>query len=167
MFKSRRDLPKIPHLNPKILLGVLVFTLAQVCALAQTPIAPVANPCPRFAAGSVIHNPPSLFSYNGVLNVKFSYQSRIDSAGRTLFCFMTPSGLENPTLHVHPGDTVNVTVTNNTEATPVQMMVNSPNCGAAVMTGSSMNIHYHGTNTPPTCPSDALIKTLINSVQTF
>jgi FtsP/CotA-like multicopper oxidase with cupredoxin domain len=27
---------------------------------------------------------------------------------------MTPSGLENPTLHVKPGDTLSITVTNNT-----------------------------------------------------
>jgi FtsP/CotA-like multicopper oxidase with cupredoxin domain len=167
MINSRRDLPKFPHFNPKILLGLLVFTLAQICAFAQTPVAPVANPCPRFAAGSVIHNPPSLFSSNGVLNVRFSYQTRTDSAGRTLFCFMTPNGTENPTLYVRPGDTLNVTVTNNTPATAIQMMVNSPNCGASAMTGSSMNIHYHGTNTAPTCHSDEVIKTLINSGQTF
>ena len=32
---------------------------------------------------------------------------------------------------------------------------------------SSVNIHYHGTNTSPTCHSDEVIKTLINSGQTF
>jgi FtsP/CotA-like multicopper oxidase with cupredoxin domain len=173
MINSRRDLPKIPHLTPKILLGVVaVFILAQVVlpqisAFAQTPVAPVANPCPRPAAGGVVHNPTSLFSDDGVLNVQFSYQTRKDSDGRTLFCFMTPNGIQNPTLHVHPGDMLNVTVTNNTPATPVQMVVTGPNCGASVMTGSSLNIHYHGTNTPPTCHADEVIKTLINSGQTF
>jgi FtsP/CotA-like multicopper oxidase with cupredoxin domain len=150
-----------------IFAGLMVLALAQTSAFAQTPIAPVANPCPRFAAGSVIHNPAGLFSSNGVLNVQFSYQTRVDSAGRTLFCFMTPNGLENPTLHVKPGDTLNVTVTNNTPSTPIQMVVNSPNCGANAMTGSSLNIHYHGTNTAPNCHSDEVIKTLINSGQTF
>jgi FtsP/CotA-like multicopper oxidase with cupredoxin domain len=47
------------------------------------------------------------------------------------------------------------------------MMVNQPNCGSNMMTGSSMNIHYHGTNTSPTCHQDEVIKTLINSGQTF
>ena len=70
---------------------------------APAAVPPVANACPRFAAGSVVHQPPALFSQNGVLNVLFSYQSTTDSVGRQLFCFMTPAGLENPTLHVNPG----------------------------------------------------------------
>jgi FtsP/CotA-like multicopper oxidase with cupredoxin domain len=167
MINSRQDLPKFPHLNPKILLCVLVFAFAQICAFAQTPIAPVANPCPRPAAGSVVHNPHSLFSSNGTLTVNFSYQTRTDSDGRTLFCFMTPDGFQNPTLHVRPGDHLIVNVTNNTPASPVQMVVNGPNCGSSMMTGSSMNIHYHGTNTSPACHQDEVIKTLINSGQTF
>jgi len=167
MINSRRGLLRIPHLTPKIFLGVVLFLCAQLCVQAQTPIRPVANPCPRPAAGSVVHNPHSLFSSNGVLTVNFSYQTRTDSDGRTLFCFMTPDGFQNPTLHVNPGDHLIVNVTNNTPSTPVQMVVNQPNCGASAMTGSSMNIHYHGTNTSPTCHQDEVIKTLINSGQTF
>jgi hypothetical protein len=76
---------------------------AQVTATASgtaAAVQPVPNPCPRFAAGSVVHQPAALFSQNGVLAVQFSYQTTTDFAGRTLYCFMTPSGLENPTLHV-------------------------------------------------------------------
>ena len=48
-------------------------------------------------------------------------------------------------------------------------MLNSPNCGpgGSLMTGSSLNMHFHGTNTSPTCHADEVIKTLINSSQTF
>lgn len=35
------------------------------------------------------------------------------------------------------------------------------------MNSSSLNIHYHGTNTSPTCHQDEVIKTLINPGQTF
>src|SRR5215467_6483014 len=49
---------------------------------SSTAVAPVANPCARFAAGSVVQNPPALFSQNGVLNVRFSYQTTTDSVGR-------------------------------------------------------------------------------------
>ena len=35
------------------------------------------------------------------------------------------------------------------------------------MTASSVNIHYHGTNTPPTCHQDEVIHTMINSGETF
>src|SRR5260370_27925313 len=106
-----------------VLSCLVVLTSWQASAFAQTttttsssptPVPPVANPCTRFTAGSVIHNPPALFSANGVLNVRFSYQATTDSVGRQLFCFMTPDGLENPTLHLNPGDTLNITVTNNT-----------------------------------------------------
>ena len=142
-----------------------IATTSSTAAAVQ----PVPNPCPRFAPGSVIQEPAALFSQNGVLSVQFSYQTATDAAGRTLFCFMTPSGLENPTLHVKPGDHLIITVTNNTTNQPVMMTIDPPNCGpgGSQMTGSSMNIHYHGTNTSPTCHSDEVIKTLINYGQTF
>ena len=165
----------IPRLAP----GVLILALIQVCAVARSaetgdsapaPVPPVADPCPRsFAAGDVVQNPPALFSSNGVLNVRFSYQHRIDAndPGREILCFMTPEGLQNPTLHVSPGDHLIITVTNNTPALPLTMTVNPPNCGASSMGPSSLNLHYHGTNTSPTCHSDEVIKTTINSGETF
>jgi FtsP/CotA-like multicopper oxidase with cupredoxin domain len=165
---------------------VMVMALAQICASAQTPVPPVSNPCPRSAPGSVIHQPPALFSSNGVLNVQFSYQTTTDAKGRQLFCFMTPSGMENPTLHVRPGDTLNITVTNNTPtnlafAGSQTETFNAPTCGDTQfqqqgpsqdaqgfnITGGSMNIHYHGTNTTPACHGDNVVKTLINSGHTF
>jgi len=104
---------------------------------AVTPVPPVANPCLRPAAGSVAHDPPALFSSNGVLNVRFSYQHVIDPDARELFCFMMPDGLQNPTLHVNPGDQLNITVTNNTPAGTAGMMINPPNCGNKTMKSSS------------------------------
>jgi len=171
---------KVRRLNRCVLCCLVVLAFSQIGAFAQmtastttssslASVPPVANPCPRFAAGSVIHQPAALFSQNGVLSVQFSYQTTTDSAGRNLFCFMTPAGLENPTLHVKPGDHLIITVTNNTPAGAFDMTINAPNCGPGGMnmTLSSLNIHYHGTNTSPTCHSDEVIKTLINSGQTF
>ena len=155
-----------------------LFALA-VCALAgPTPVAPVPNPCtPRFQAGSLIHNPPALFSSSGVLNVRFSYQQTTDSVGRLLHCFMTDTGLQEPTLHVNPGDTLNITVTNNTPSQPFGETFLAPNCGDAriqytppsriTSTGSSVNLHYHGTNVTPQCGGDNVTNTLINSFTTF
>jgi FtsP/CotA-like multicopper oxidase with cupredoxin domain len=124
-----------------------------------------------------------LFSQNGVLNVQFSYQSVTDSVGRQLFCFMTPDGLENPTLHLKAGDTLNITVTNNTPFNDVgdnDEPFNAPTCGDTTfeqqvgtgsqgfaMSGGSMNIHYHGTNTTPACHGDNVVKTLVNPQHTF
>ncbi len=177
----------------RIFAGASLLLISPWCTLAQTatspsssptPVAPVSNPCTRFIAGSVIHQPPALFSQNGVLNVQFSYQTTTDSVGRQLYCFMTPGGLENPTLHVNPGDTLNITVTNNTpftEAGDTDEPFHAPTCGDTTfelqapstdtrgfpMTGGSMNIHYHGTNTSPACHGDNVVKTLINPGHTF
>jgi FtsP/CotA-like multicopper oxidase with cupredoxin domain len=137
------------------------------------PVAPVANPCQRPRAGSVVQNPPALFSSNGVLSVRFSYQQTTDSVGRLLHCFMTPNGLQDPTLHVKPGDTLNITVTNNTPASPLGEMFNPPNCGDTTVeetddnVGSAVNLHYHGTNVTPQCHGDNVTKTIINSGSTF
>ncbi|HEY6305591.1 MAG TPA: multicopper oxidase domain-containing protein [Candidatus Angelobacter sp.] len=168
-----------------ILAGFLVMTLALTSAYGQAPVAFVPNPCQRPAgSGLVVHQPPALFSQNGVLNVQFSYESTTDSFGRQLFCFMTPSGLQNPTLHVNPGDTLNITVTNNTTFTQTASEpFGTPNCGDTTFleqvpvqnpqvtgfftSGGAMNIHYHGTNTTPQCHGDNVVKTLINPNSTF
>jgi FtsP/CotA-like multicopper oxidase with cupredoxin domain len=159
-----------------------VAAVAQTTATSSAAVARVANPCQRFAAGSVVQQPPALFSENGVLNVKFSYQTTTDAFGRQLYCFMTPSGQENPTLYVNPGDTLNITVTNNTPpVVPTSTEAfNAPTCGDTTevelntsnssgftMTGGSMNIHYHGTNTSPACHGDNVVKTLVNPGSTF
>ena len=99
--------------------------------------------------------------------MRFSYQTATDKHGRTLYCLMTPDGLEEPTLHVKPGDVLNIAVTNNTPASPVEEKFDAPNCGADSMTGTSTNLHFHGTNTSPACGSDNVVKTLVNSGQTF
>jgi FtsP/CotA-like multicopper oxidase with cupredoxin domain len=169
-----------------ILGNVLLLAFAATDSSAQTiskvvtgpPVQPVANPCQRFSAGDTVRNPPALFSSNGVLSVRFSYQQTTDSAGRLLHCFMTPDGLQDPTLHVKPGDRLSITVTNNTPASPLGEMFNPPNCGddtveftppaaGAASVGSSVNIHYHGTNVTPKCHGDNVTKTIINSGSTF
>jgi hypothetical protein len=89
----------------KLCLLLVVATTPSLLLLTPQPasaqnapvqVPPVSNPCSRPAAGSVVGNPPSLFSSDGVLAVRFSYQHVFDSANRELFCFMTPDGLENP-----------------------------------------------------------------------
>ncbi len=165
-----------------VLSCLVVLLVSQASAFAQTtlttsssptPVAPVPNPCPRLTAGTVVHQPPALFSSNGALNVRFSYQQTTDSVGRLLHCFMTDTGIEEPTLHVNPGDTLSITVTNNTPMQPFGEPFNAPNCGDSTIqftppangiasVGASVNIHYHGTNVTPQCGGDNVTKTLIN-----
>ena len=182
---------KVRHVKLYVLSCLVALAFSQASALAQTttgssptPVAPVPNPCPRLTPGTAVHQPPALFSSNGVLNVRFSYQQTTDSVGRLLHCFMTDTGIEEPTLHVKPGDTLNITVTNNTPAQQFGEAFNPPNCGDTVVqfppgtptmpnpngitsVGSSVNLHYHGTNVTPQCGGDNVTKTLINSGSTF
>src|SRR5260370_13356866 len=171
-----RGIMKMAYLIRRILFVVMAFAIAPLGAFAQTPVAPVPNPCPRFAAGTMVQQPPALFSHNGVLNVRFSYQTTTDttdSPGRQLFCFMTPDGLENPTLHVNPGDTLNITVTNNTPTSPVREAFHPyypPNCGDTTqqtqdptqnggMTGGPMNISNNAPHVLPPRHRDPAPKT--------
>lgn len=149
---------------------VVLFLMASIgisaAAAAQNA------PCPRPAPGSVVVPPPDLYSAHGVLNVSFNYYTTVDNAGRTLFCFVTPDGRQSPTLHVHPGDTLHLSVTNLNPSpppgSPTEIVSNASDaCGDVVMTIISVNVHFHGTNTSPRCHADEVIHTLINSGQTF
>jgi FtsP/CotA-like multicopper oxidase with cupredoxin domain len=150
-----------------LLAGLFVSVIAHLPAFAQA-----GNPCPRFTAGSMVADPPSLFSQDGVLTVNLAYRSGVDRDGRTLYCLTTPDGKEGPTFHVSPGDKLIVNVTNTlpqpVPSSALQLTTSGPNiCGAATQDASSMNIHYHGTNTSPGCHGDNVINTMINAGQKF
>ena len=80
---------------------------------------------------------------------------------------MTPEGLENPTLHLYPGDTLKLTVTNNTPPGTNPMTLDAPNCGSHAMSSASVNVHFHGANATPSCHGDEVVKTVINPGETF
>jgi FtsP/CotA-like multicopper oxidase with cupredoxin domain len=156
---------------------ILAFAAVQITGFAQS-----STLCPRFAPGSAITAPEDLFSRDGLLRVKFTYETATDPNGSTLYCFVNSDGAQSPTLHVRPGDRLLITLTNQVpeSATPAGKMAHmhsmpgmtisgrpSGDCGAMTMTAASVNIHYHGTNTPPTCHQDEVIRTLVNSGQTF
>jgi FtsP/CotA-like multicopper oxidase with cupredoxin domain len=165
-------------------LALLLFVLLPGAALAGSN-----DPCPRPAEGSVIAQPPDLYSDKGVLNVTLNYYTALDKLGRTLFCYTTPDGLEAPTLHVNPGDTLNITLTNDemgpktsnaglkgAKATlslqamgvPSETISSTANaCGATTMSVLSANLHFHGLNVSPTCHSDEVIRTLVNPGESF
>ena len=154
------------------LIGALGLALLACWVAPLSASAHGGDPCPRPGSGTVVTPPPDLFSSNGVLNASFAYYTTVDSAGRTLFCFVTPDGLQSPTLHVWPGDTLNLSVTNLNPApppgSPTEVVANqSDRCGDVTMTITSVNVHFHGTNTSPACHADQVIHTIINSGETF
>jgi FtsP/CotA-like multicopper oxidase with cupredoxin domain len=151
--------------------------LCTIGALAALPTGAFAqDACGRYPQGSVIQQPEDLYSKNGVLKVDFTYQTSPGPNGTPLYCFINSDGVQSPTLHIHPGDTLIINLTN---LLPPQSgkMPNMPEidmarageggCGDTNMTSSSVNIHFHGTNTAPVCHQDEVIHTIINPDETF
>ncbi|HEX4160344.1 MAG TPA: multicopper oxidase domain-containing protein [Rhizomicrobium sp.] len=158
----------VRHRGTGLIAFLVMFLFAAVSPHA---FADSRDPCPRPVAGSEARQSPDLYSQNGVLKLHFDYYTTLDKLGRTLFCFVTSNKLESPTLHVNPGDTIDLTVSNRVPPAggPDGEVVSGRSnvCGDAVMTISSVNVHFHGTNTAPQCHSDEVVHTLINSGQTF
>ncbi|MGI8841101.1 MAG: multicopper oxidase family protein [Caulobacteraceae bacterium] len=152
-----------------VCVGLLSYAAPASPAAAQES---TSLSCPRPSAGAAAIQPPALFSRGGALNVTLDYVTSVGPDHRTRFCFVTPDGQESPTLHVSPGDTLNISLTNRLPPPPagspaMAMGLDSDVCGAANMTSASVNMHFHGTNTSPTCHSDEVVHTLVNSGQTF
>jgi FtsP/CotA-like multicopper oxidase with cupredoxin domain len=146
-----------------------VLALLPVGALAQSP-------CERFPQGSVVQDPENLYSKDGLLTVDFTYQTSLGPDQKPMYCFVNSDGVQSPTLHVKPGDTLVLNLTNlvpeGTGSMPVMPAMEMSKageggCGAANMTSSSVNVHYHGANVPPVCHQDEVIHTIINSGETF
>lgn len=145
--------------------------------LAAAPISVFGqDPCFRYPQGSTIQDPENLYSKDGVLTVDFTYQTTPGPDGRPMYCFVNSDGVQSPTLHVKPGDTLVLNLTNLVpEGTGEKLSMpamemskaGEGGCGAANMTSSSVNIHYHGTNVPPVCHQDEVIHTIINYGETF
>lgn len=153
----------------RILCGLVVLALSQTWVSAESP-------CARYPKGSMVREPENLYSKNGVLTANFTYQTSQGPTGNTLFCFVNSDGAQSPTLHVHPGDVLALTLTNLVpeqsgkvgDMPEMEMSAaGAGGCGATRMTPSSVNIHYHGTNAPPLCHQDEVIHTIINSGETF
>ena len=147
------------------LLTLCLAILAPGAALADGGV------CARPPAQSEVPAPPDIFSVNGKIDIAMNYYTSMDDAGRTLFCFVTSDGMESPTLHVNPGDTIRIKLTNMVPPVPgapsEKMFTPTTACGDTEMTVTSVNMHFHGTNTSPRCHSDEVIHTLVNSGETF
>jgi len=106
------------------------------------------------------------------LKVDMDYLTDLDPQSRTLFCLCTKDGDQSPTLHLQPGDTLDLMLSNQVPAlppgSPSEVISDlSSACGSTVMTETSTNLHFHGTATSPACGSDQSIYTLVNPGETF
>lgn len=151
-------------------LGRLFAAIMMCLGAALFSSAALATDCARPASGSEVLPPPDLFSSGGVLTVNLHYKAAKTLTNLNL-CFQTADGIESPTLHVLPGDRIIVNLTNDVPSAPGApsgtMSNSSTQCGAATMTVSSVNMHFHGMNVAPKCHGDEVVHTLVNSGQTF
>lgn len=142
-----------------LLCGFSVFKLA-------------AQDCPaRPDGGTVVADPYSIESQNGVLSAKFVLEHSVDKSGYTHYCYKyNASGqiVEAPTLRVNPGDQLDLEVVNkikegDSKTAAMAMPPSSQTtCGdGGAMTLESTNVHFHGLNVPPVCHEDDVINTLI------
>ena len=154
------------------LLAFVAVALMPFSAFAQNT-ANQGSPCPRPAAGSTVLPPPELFSRNGVLNVSFNYFTTVDSDGRTLFCFLTPNGLQSPTLHVNAGRHAQrhgdergpAAAAGLADGGGVQSLQPVRRCDDDAVTRSTCTITAPTRRPPAT--GDEVIHTIINSGETF
>ena len=94
-------------------------------------------------------------------------------------CYIAGDGSESPTLRLHPGDLLILSLKNDltdpdhASAAPNQHHVQAvakyavaqkygdAPCASGTMTSTSTNLHFHGLTIPPTCHQDDVLKTSI------
>jgi FtsP/CotA-like multicopper oxidase with cupredoxin domain len=152
------------RLIAKRLLSLAIGGVAWLSAGAQCPARP--------SSGTVVQDPASIASTNGVLAAKFVMQRSVDTTGYTHYCYKYSNNaqtVEAPTLRLNPGDRLRLDVENRikgAESTSTKMEgmaeADSAACGdGGAMTVDSTNVHFHGLNVPPKCHQDDVIHTLI------
>jgi len=156
--------------------------MAKMVAQATSGSDTADQVCARFATGSTVTAPPELKSTGGKLEVTFNFQTVTDAQGLVRYCYVTPAGLQSPTLRVNPGDTLIIHFNNNLPATAAasasdnmagMKMTLTPNDSGTssacngVMSADASNIHFHGTNVAPVCGQDEVVQTLVSPGQSF
>jgi FtsP/CotA-like multicopper oxidase with cupredoxin domain len=128
--------------------------------------------CPaRPDTGTVVNNPVSISSLNGVLSAELTMARSVDSAGYTHYCYKYFAGnqvIEAPTLRVNRGDELVLDVVNRIQDDdPMKMKMSMASSGDNVCgdggesTVDATNVHFHGMNISPRCHEDDVLNTLI------
>jgi FtsP/CotA-like multicopper oxidase with cupredoxin domain len=99
-----------------------------------------------------------------MLRASLAFRSAPGRFGAALYCYISADGAQSPTLRVHPGDELVLTLRNELPpAEPVHMHGNHAQsvCSGGPMTAASTNFHFHGLDLPPACHKDETLHTLI------
>jgi FtsP/CotA-like multicopper oxidase with cupredoxin domain len=158
-----------------LLLAIAIVGLAPRSSHAQ--VAPK-DACPRPAPGATVAEPADLRSVHSELDVHFVFRSEVDSSGLTRYCYVAQNGEESPTLRVHPGDTLVISLKNEmaseqkapaTSANGSGTTMSGMNhgdaatacAGGGVMAAFATNLHFHGLAIPPKCHQDEVLTTSV------
>jgi FtsP/CotA-like multicopper oxidase with cupredoxin domain len=107
-----------------------------------------------------------------------SLYSAVDRNGDALYCYLDSNGNQAPTLRLHPGDTLVLTLKNEVSVPAassaetqdprrahgdvLQSLPVSDPCAGGMMTAFDTNLHFHGMTIPPTCHVDDTLKTILH-----
>jgi FtsP/CotA-like multicopper oxidase with cupredoxin domain len=167
----------------RLLISAAFFVFFPSLASAQAlprkvEVTQASQACPRYSVGSEIPQPKDLRSANGELRVALTIRNSIDPNGHMRYCYADEQGNPTPTLRLHQGDALILTLKN--EMRPQSL--DSPSaktksaahdahanprrsqrdpCMGGEMTAFSANIHFHGLSVPPVCHQDETLKTII------
>jgi FtsP/CotA-like multicopper oxidase with cupredoxin domain len=133
------------------------------------------DPCPRPLPGGSVPEPEDLRSRDGVLKVALTLRNHLEADGSMRYCYLLADGAQSPTLRLHPGDLLILSLKNElteagsqgagTNSSHVHAMVGagtqSDPCLSGAMTATSTNLHFHGLTLPPICHQDDVLKTSI------
>jgi FtsP/CotA-like multicopper oxidase with cupredoxin domain len=154
-----------------------MLELSMANLFAQLPDCPV-----RPAPGTLVENPLTLASKNGLLQVDLSLRNASDQYGFMHYCYDYPANntsgkfTEAPTLRVYPGDDLVINLASHITApsvghpnamAPMEPM-NAPaipgtDCTGGIITDTDTNLHFHGMSIPPVCHEDDVLSTVIHS----
>jgi FtsP/CotA-like multicopper oxidase with cupredoxin domain len=161
---------------PKVLAPLALIAAWLASGPATGAQAPATDPCPRPAPGGAVPEPKDLRSREGVLRLDLTVRNVRQADGTTRYCYLLADGTQSPTLRVHPGDelvlSLHNALANLSAATGGTSDSHAGHQGAApppaadpcrsgAMTPTSTNLHFHGLTVPPLCHQDEVVATSI------
>jgi FtsP/CotA-like multicopper oxidase with cupredoxin domain len=136
---------------------------------AQTGSAAKSSVCTRPPVGSAVPSPIDLRSNNRVLKLELAFHSEAQPDGSVRYCYLYEERVPSPTLRLHPGDTLLLSLKNEAAVSRNSSAAASHNHSQAVngctassaMTAFTTNLHFHGMVIAPACHQDETLKTLV------
>ncbi len=134
-------------------LVLLVSRFILLTAAATEDFTAPAACLKTYTAGEAYREAKHLHHVNNTLSLTLEYYTFKDESGYDSYCFITPEGDVNPTLHVTAGGILKIALINKVPA--------------AVNITTAVNIHYHGLAVNPVTPGDNIVGISVDSGETF